>query len=89
VTHVFHPSSTWESEAGGFLYLRLAWSTEKVLGRAKQRNSISKKKNPTTTIITRTICKGKVTALWNTKDKSKTETRQKVLLWYEKCITVT
>jgi hypothetical protein len=27
VAHTFNPS-TWEAEAGGFLSLRLAWSTE-------------------------------------------------------------
>ena len=31
VAHVFYPS-TWETEAGGFLSSRPAWSTECVLG---------------------------------------------------------
>jgi hypothetical protein len=28
VTQAFNPSSTWEAEAGRFLSLRPAWSTE-------------------------------------------------------------
>jgi hypothetical protein len=31
VVHTFNPS-TWEAEAGGFLSLRPAWSTERVSG---------------------------------------------------------
>jgi hypothetical protein len=51
VAHVFNPS-TWEVEAGGFLSLRLAWSTEWLpssgIARAAHRNPVSKTKNKKT-----------------------------------------
>jgi hypothetical protein len=46
VAHTFNPS-TWETEAGGFLSSRPAWSTECVPGQpglATQRNPVSKNK---------------------------------------------
>jgi hypothetical protein len=45
VVHASNPS-TWEAEAGEFLSLRLACSTEWVPG---QRNPVSKNKTTTTT----------------------------------------
>ena len=46
VTHAFNPS-TWEAEAGRFLSLRPAWSTElsSRTARSTQRNPVSKNKN--------------------------------------------
>jgi hypothetical protein len=47
VAHTFN-SSTWEAEAGGFLSLRPAWSTEWVLGQpGLHRETLSRKTNPT------------------------------------------
>jgi hypothetical protein len=45
VGHTFNPS-TWEAEAGGFLSLRPAWSTQWVLGQpGLHRETLSLKKN--------------------------------------------
>jgi hypothetical protein len=50
VAHAFNPS-TWEAEAGGFLSLRPAWSTELVPGQpglhreTLSRKTIKKQKN--------------------------------------------
>jgi hypothetical protein len=50
VAHAFNPS-TWEAEAGGFLSLRPAWSTEQVPGQpGLHRETLSgknKKQNET------------------------------------------
>jgi hypothetical protein len=44
VVHAFNPS-TWEAEAGGFLSLRPAWSTERVPGQpGLYRETLSRKK---------------------------------------------
>jgi hypothetical protein len=44
VAHIFNPS-TWEAEAGEFLSLSPAWSTEFVPGQpGLQRNPVSKNK---------------------------------------------
>jgi hypothetical protein len=44
VSHAFNPS-TWEAEAGGFLSLRPAWSTERVPGQpGPHRETLSQKK---------------------------------------------
>jgi hypothetical protein len=43
-THTFNPS-TWEAEAGKFLNLKPAWSTEWVLGQpGLHRETLTKKK---------------------------------------------
>jgi hypothetical protein len=43
VAHAFNPS-TWKAEAGGFLSLRPAWSTEQVLGQpGLHRETLSQK----------------------------------------------
>jgi hypothetical protein len=47
VAHAFNPS-TWEAEAGGFLGLRPAWSTEWVPGQpGPHRETLSQKQNKT------------------------------------------
>jgi hypothetical protein len=47
LAHAFNPS-TWEAEAGGFLSLRLAWSTEWVPRQpGTDRKTISTKQNKT------------------------------------------
>jgi hypothetical protein len=53
VAHAFNPS-TWEAAAGGFLSLRLAWSTELVPGQpGLHRRETPSQKTKTTTTTTK------------------------------------
>jgi hypothetical protein len=45
VAHVFNPS-TWEVEAGGFLILRPAWTTEDSQGYTEKPRLEKQKQNP-------------------------------------------
>ena len=72
VAHVFNPN-TWEAEAGGFLSLRPAWSTEIVPGQPRLHRETLSRKKPHTHTHTHT----------HTKPQKKERKEKKMLLLNE------